>query len=499
MKEKDQVFNEKSKLKTTKKSNKWIFIIGGIAAILAVLIIIYQVFFNSPKNIFLRAINDEYQKLNNQISELSNNEIYRKSKKQAIANQYKFNIDMNVDDSLISGSGYDKIIDQINQLDLEINSNIDRKNKKMNYEFLLNQKNNSLLEVDLYAKEKSFYLQLKDLLDKYIEIPVEEYDELFNTDQSIDDTKYLLKTFKDTVLNQLDKKDFTTNKVKTMINEKEIKTTKISYQLNIKKALVISKNTLKDLKSNSKFIKKMARVSGKTEDEIKKDIDASIKDIQIELKGVKEDDIPIEISIYTTGIFQTAVKYEISITSDKDEKIMLTYSDYQDIKKLDIKENSEQLLTLTSKKNSKNEYQTKAKIDTWELDVISKITNEKKTHQYKITENETNMSISGKIVSENKTVKKSKEYKGKINISLHFDISDQKDVFVLNLNETSNTKIGEKTTLPSLDHSISYKNLTEEEYSTIMNNITKNKNLMKFLETIINANNPAQTQSELYY
>lgn len=458
-------------------------IVGIIIAIITVFCIIYFLIFNNSKNIFLRAINREYQRLDNQISDLVNNDIYKKSKNKTVSTNYKLDFDIHVKDELLNESEYKNMLDQINQLNLEMNGTMDRKNKKFAYDMTINRNKDNLLKLGIYANKKSIYLELKEILDKYIELPIEEYDDMFETDTSIDDSRYVLKTLKNAFLDNLDKKDFVQTKEKIKLNGKSISTKKISYSFNEKKALEVTKKALMDLKENNRFIDKMSKITGNKESEIKEDLNDSLKDVKRSLKNIEDDKENIEISIYTNGLFNNGIKYEIIVREDN-KKVSLTYSNFKDIIEINALEDSDKILTAKITKESKNHYKTTATIDTLQFEMKTVLSKEKNTYNYKIKESESDMIISGVVTTNNKTVKRNKEYSSDVKATCNMSIEDQKNVMTLKINGKSSTIIGKKLELPTINKSVKYEEMSENDYYEIMNNISKNKSLMNFINDL---------------
>ena len=52
-----------------------------------------------------------------------------------------------------------------------------------------------------YGQKEKIYIELKNLFDKYIEVPVKEYDTIFESSENLEDSKYIVKTVKDSFLN----------------------------------------------------------------------------------------------------------------------------------------------------------------------------------------------------------------------------------------------------------------------------------------------------------
>lgn len=466
-----------------KKSKKKIIIPIVIILILVVaLFVIYNFMINNSKNVFLRAVNTEYQKLDNKIDELLNNNINKVSTDKTISANYKFDFEVNMNDDLILGTNYDEMLEEINKLNLEMNTIIDNKNKEFSYDINLKSENDSLLNVLAYGQKKNIYIELKDLFDKYIEVPIEEYDAIFEGNETVDDSRYIVKTVKDSFLNHLNEKDFIKTSTKTDINGKKVNTKKITYSLNEKKALTLTKTVLSELKENKKFIEKCASITGKDKEDIKETIEDAINDLKDELEYSDNSDETIELSVYTEGFLNKVVKYELRFISD-DEKVTLTYSNYKNVTIIEVYHDDEKLLTSKTTKEAKDTYQTKVSVESIEMVINSKITDTKNIHTYTLTEEESNIKIAGKLSTTNKEVKKNKEYNGNLKLTASVNVEDE-ELASFVVNNKSVIKIGEDLTLPNFDKSVSYNEITSDDYTTIMNNLNNNKKLMEFITKI---------------
>lgn len=479
----ENIKDKKSKEQEYVKNNKKIIIsFISILILLVALFAIYNFIFCNPKNIFLRAVNSQYQKLDNQLDKIVNSDINESAKNKTISTNSKLDFDLKMNEDLMSGTNYEDLIEEINKLNLEMDTVIDNKNKKFSYDIKAKYENNDLINVLAYGQEKSIYFELKDLFDKYIEIPVEEYDALFEANESIDDSRYIIKTAKDSFLNNLEEKDFIKTSTKTDVNGKSVNTKKITYSLDEKKALKLVKAVLTDLKENKKFIEKCANVTGKDKKDVKESIQDAIENIEDEIEYVIDSDEKVELSVYIEGILNKVVKYEMRFISD-DEKISLSYSSYKDVTIIEVTQDNEKLLTSKTTKESKDTYKTMATIDSIDVVIDSKISDTENTHKYTITEENADMKISGELTTTNKEVKKNKEYNGNVKFSLKINAEDE-EVASIVVNGKSTSKIGQKVKIPDLNDSVLYDQLTENDLNTIMKNLVKNENMMNFINNI---------------
>ena len=61
---------------------------------------------------------------------------------------------------------------------------------------------------------------------------------------------------------------------------------------------------------------------------------------------------------------------------------------------------------------------------------------------------------------------------------------EDEEVATIVIDGKSTNKIGEDLKMPKFDDSVSYTELTETDLNTIMNNLSTNKNLVKFITKI---------------
>ena len=123
----------------------------------------------------------------------------------------------------------------------------------------------------------------------------------------------------------MNEKEFIKTSTKTDINGKNKAVKKITYSLNEKKSLILIKDILTELKENDKFIEKYANISNASKGKVKKDINQAIKKIKSDIKTATDNEKTIEMSVYTEGLLNKVVKYEIRLLDDE-EKTALTNS-----------------------------------------------------------------------------------------------------------------------------------------------------------------------------
>lgn len=478
----EKISNITKQSERTKKDSKKIIVpIVVILIFLVALFAIYNFVFCNSKSIFLRAINSEYQKLDDKLNKITNSDLNTMAKNKAIKANYTFDIDINADD-IVAGTNYEGLIDEINKLNFEMNTGVDNKNKKFSYNIKANYEQDNLINAFAYGQKEKIYIELKDLFDKYIEVPVKEYDTIFESSENLEDSKYIVKTVKDSFLNNLNEKEFIKTSTKTDINGKNKAVKKITYSLNEKKSLILIKDILTELKENDKFIEKYANISNASKGKVKKDINQAIKKIKSDIKTATDNEKTIEMSVYTEGLLNKVVKYEIRLLDDE-EKTALTYSDYKDI--ITIKAYSDDnVFTSKTVKTSKNTYKTKINMDDFKIVVNSKITKERNSHKFTMTQKDnSDIEVTGEFVTTSKEIEKKKKYNGNLKFNLSIKLDDKK--ISIDMNGKSVYKVVNNIKIPNdVDNSISYNKLSDNDYTTIMTNLNKNEKLVELISNI---------------
>ena len=205
-----------------KKKSKKIFLVGIVAIILVCLFLVYILVFNKPKNIFLNSINNEYKKFDEFVdSNLKN--LKNSDEAKTISGNFTFDLDASFDDGIID-EDVSALLEELNKLSIKANYGYDKKNKLLSYDISALYDNDSLLSVAIYGSESKLYMELKNLFDKYIEIPIDDYDVLFqDSDSNIENSKYIIDTIKSSILNNMKAKDFKSSNATILIGSKEIK------------------------------------------------------------------------------------------------------------------------------------------------------------------------------------------------------------------------------------------------------------------------------------
>lgn len=469
---------KEEKIASKKKNKKLLIIEIAIVAVAAILFGVYKFIINSPKNVFLRAINNEYKQLEKLVDSL---EIPDISSDETLITESTLNFDIIVQDGMLTEEEL-SLLNEINELNLTMDTQYDPKNKQLSYTMGLKYDTSDLISFGLYGKTSSFYLDLKNYFDKYIEFPVEDYESLFeNQDQNVDDIKYVISFLKDSFLSNLEKNDFKKTKETIQIGSENVKTTKITYVFTEESTTILVSKMMEDMKNDDRFIESLASISGEDKDQIKQ----SINDAMDSLEKTKEsdDNSSIDVSVYTKGIMNETVQFSM-VVRDDDCVSEIRYSNYKDVKRFSMIENDESIISVVNSNEKEDTYKTTVTADTLKLVVNSSKKDNDWNHTYKLTESESTAIVSGEVTTTTKEVTKDKEYTTDTKFTAGLGVAGMEDVITFEITSNSTSKIGESVTIPDVNSSVLYTSLTEEQINAIMENISNNQNLLDFINKI---------------
>ena len=146
----------------------------GLIILLIVLIVIiagtlgyYFMFYTNPVNTYKRLLDDATKEAMVALKEAN-------TEKAEIETKLKANIELK--DETVD----QKIIDLINKTDIISTIQFDKENKQMTVKLDANYDSKDLLDIELFndSKNKKTYLYAKDLLDAYLEVPIDDYSEI---------------------------------------------------------------------------------------------------------------------------------------------------------------------------------------------------------------------------------------------------------------------------------------------------------------------------------
>lgn len=296
----------------------------GLIILLIVLIVIiagtlgyYFMFYTNPVNTYKRLLGNAANDAILALKEANN-------EKAEIETKLKANIELK--DETVD----QKIIDLINKTDIISTIQFDKENKQMTVKLDANYDSKDLLDIELFndSKNKKTYLYAKDLLDAYLEVPIDDYSE-------IEDSYTATNMF-------MAKDEESAEKIKTIINNELIKVIKEEYcskqseglnniyvfKINEVQLAQEIKSIVTNLKSNNEFIS------------CYEDANAVKESLENIITGIDESECVesnvIELNVYTTGLTQNFEKLVIKININE-EKVEVTLKNVDDVLNIDFK------------------------------------------------------------------------------------------------------------------------------------------------------------------
>lgn len=458
------------------KGNKRIFIVLILAAFLLIVGMIYFVF-NNSKNLFLSAINKEYGNIVTQLKWTSLHPEYDDIKNTSVTEKGNFSFHIKLAPSLVD-TNTTGLLDEINKLNGSFVTGIDYKNKKMAYNFIVNYDQNQMFNFNFYGSQKKMYIELKKLFNKYISIPIEEYETLFDDpNMAIDDGKYIIKTLKAAFLNSLESKDFKKTSTIIKIGTKEEKVNKIFYILDAKNGNKISKKMIENLEKDSKFIEILAKYTNESKEKIQSAMKKS-KNENI----MPHSDAQVTFIVYTKGILNHAVGYEIETKSESGMKNSIRYTKDGEKGYVHIYDNNKEVGNLVWVTKDENEREIKFTAGTVLLSVTVKKQENKMVIDYNMSEEISKAKLYGALVSNMN--KENNGYTGNTNLTMNLDMQEI-SMMEVNLTSDYSGTIGQPISVPTdLENHIQLDQMTAVDFEGIVNNLMQDSVFGGFITNI---------------
>lgn len=433
----------------TKKQGKRVFFVSlGLLLSFVIVTCLFLFFGKNSKTLFLYAINQEYADFVSKQTHFFNNTIGDESKNSTLKMEGSLSVDV---DSI------DKNLKDLEKYSLDYTIFHDYKKQNLLYQLQTYYDEKTLIDIRTYGTDNILYLELKDLFSKYISVEVKKYENIFdNSSIREEDFDYIIQSTKNLVLESLQDNDFTKTRDKVSMEDKTITALKINYILDEENFKDSYEFVLKEILKDDKFL-----------EIISKYVDIDINQIK-EILAHEKSEISnknylngntFNFSVYFKSLFNEPIKYEIVGNNEKIE-----YFPKENEKIMIFSENNVQKFSFSMKDNEIH-YLIHDKINvTGTLKVTEK--------NIDLSFNEINDNVSGNLIITNQD-----KYNGKIKLS----IKNEDNNIIIN-GRYKNT-IGQEVKLPKnlKENAISYKKISEEHYNEIIDNISKNEKLSKWL------------------
>ena len=215
----------------------------------------------------------------------------------------------------------EKIVDLLNSLRLELNTQIDKEQESMNVKLNAStvNENDNILNAEVYmdVKDEKVYVHLKDFFDKYIE--AEATDGTFENLKDIFENMYTkeqknsVKKSSDIIGNEIKgiiKEEYcSSEKQEITIDGKKVNATKNTISMTVEQLINELLTVFNNLKNNEQFIN-----CYQDKEKVKDILNQYIEELEYD-KGLYEDD-SIRISVYSTGLLQKVVKVDVEMQED---------------------------------------------------------------------------------------------------------------------------------------------------------------------------------------
>lgn len=296
-----------------KKSKFGIVVLVGIIIVVLVGLLGFVFYLTkSPKMIFNGFINKMYKSAQNVMVDLD-----------TVGGSFAIQTNISTNDES------NEILNIINDIFVEFDYELDYNNKTAFTKISTKYDDEKLIDLDVYLKDSTGYVLLKDIYSKYISVALEEdIDSIFESVKYLDDQKIVLSELKTAITKSLKSEYFATDKEKITINNQKVNTTKNSLELdNIDD---IATDFLTYLKNSNKFINSASKILNISEAEVQSNLEESLSSLKEDQLEATYDDT--ELSIYTKGLMNEVVMIELSMeVDDKEEYLRFTVEDVNNI------------------------------------------------------------------------------------------------------------------------------------------------------------------------
>ncbi len=206
-----------------------------------------------------------------------------------------------------------EIVDLFADTDFSIDYELDRDNKIFNFDMDINYEGRKFIGMDATMDEYNMYFRFDDS-QKYIKTALEENQNIFEMFKNMDDTKEIVNGFSKALKKSLKDKYFEKESAEIVIDGKDVKTTKYTLILN-KENLI---NIISDVVDNINDDEDLLKVLAKATDMEKESIKAALQMFKANMITSSNEELPVyKIAIYTKGLNDSAVRYEVEAEGQK--------------------------------------------------------------------------------------------------------------------------------------------------------------------------------------
>lgn len=360
--------------------------------------------------------------------------------------EYDLKFNLNLNEDVADKSEYSFINDIM--FKGKIATDFDK--KEMSNSFTILDSDKELINVNMYAQNKSLYLDLAKLYDKPIEVSLEDdYDRIFDTysTKNINDVKTIISQFETALKSALKEEYFKSEDATVSVDGKDVKAVKHSLLLDEKTFNTIKKDVLTSL-NNDEFINALESISDEYGDgtvNVKDSLTEEISYLEEEIKDSDDKEIEVKVYLYADS---------------RGNVLKAELLNFEDVKIFGIT------------KVNDNKYNFTMADDGTKKDVING-----------------DVTVDGKSVTID--MKLDLDETGELNHSFVIKVSETVVDFTYSSNDfgSINAMLNIKEnkdalSIPSLTNAIPYTELTEDDLNKIIVNITNDENIKNFVEKL---------------
>ena len=431
--------NEEKIIEEGGKSRK---VLLGIIAVLVVALcaLAGYMYFNkpTPKNVYLRVIDEFASGVNKNINKLNIND----------KEEVKYNVGFNLK---TTNSDYTEIANIINKIKLSSKTESDFSNKKLNTSIDVLYNNSSIIDANIYLNNKDMYAEIPSLYDKLIKMPLDnelDLEQIWNTLDK-DSYKTIINELTNIIKNNLKEEYFSNSVEKITVLNNEVEVSKQVLDLNSKNIVELETNIINAMVNNDKLLNALSKVTSMSVSDIKSNLNESKKEVQ-EAEG-----FVAEIYLNTKNN-----KIEYVTIKSGEEKVELVKAS-EDTFNIMVDNNNVGTLTLSNKEINLNiDYEG------------TKVT-------YKITE--TSLEMNGSVEGITFSIKlNGNEKKGNFVIN----VNSKEEKIDLTINADYETNSIKSVQDKNYSNYVELDKMTEDDMNSIMTKLYENQNLMTLIQDV---------------
>lgn len=366
------VYQKKNKPKKDKSFNKkvilkFLIIILVLGLLVGGSFLAYKKIFDNPYSVYKNVINYGYDYLNAKINDFKNKSLDYDKDRDILSSSGNLSINSNLLEQL---KGYEfkyKLVTDLNKEMIDSN-------------WVINKDNKSVLNLDVFLRDKGVILNSKDIYDKYLQVKSNQEIPFNKVDFNYNILNDILRVIKDTILKDLNKEKMSTKKISIKIQNKNVSVFSNNYVLENDDLKKIYQDVMNALINDNDIVENLADLFNLRKAEIK-EVFENLKNNEKILSSFKK----LEFNVFTKGITRKIVGGKILFNN----KEIISYTDYKNIlnintgttnDKIDIlksnnetklsyfKDNSNLLTIESTKKEDKTNYEFNIEIEKLEVE-----------------------------------------------------------------------------------------------------------------------------------